>query len=90
MEGLGGGFKGSQGGKNTHFFQGLAIKLRFAVNWSNPLGLPQRAYVMAGKKRRDINKLTSGFGPASLSCVYIPAVWKSEKVTLVAGGRESF
>lgn len=58
----GGGVGGAQGSKNTFFFQGLAIKLRFAVNWSNPRGLPQTAYVMTGKKRTDINKPTSGFG----------------------------
>lgn len=76
------------------FFQGLAIKLRFAVNWPNPWGLPQTACVMTGKKRRDINKPTSGFGAGIIILRIHPRCIEkgiSEMLlTLITGGRVRF
>lgn len=45
--------EGKGGEKKTFFCQGLVIKLkRFAVNWLNPRGLAQTAWVMRGEKDR--------------------------------------
>lgn len=43
------GIKGTLGGVNAHFIQGPAVTLRLAVNCSDPVGLPQTAYAMAGE-----------------------------------------
>lgn len=45
--------KGESEKKKYFFSQGLVIKLkRFAVNWLNPRGLAQTAWVMRGEKDR--------------------------------------